>query len=123
MSLMWLYNSAYLAIGPAAVGIAFVTISLAADFDKVKLLICEARSKPIRLATYALHIAAPLLLSLSSSGFLNWFVGFLLYMLLTFPVMLVALAALLAVIIKARSRLSKTQRCCRRSKFLQDLVL
>ncbi|AAL62736.1 hypothetical protein PAE0353 [Pyrobaculum aerophilum str. IM2] len=108
---------------PAAVGIAFVTISLAADFDKVKLLICEARSKPIRLATYALHIAAPLLLSLSSSGFLNWFVGFLLYMLLTFPVMLVALAALLAVIIKARSRLSKTQRCCRRSKFLQDLVL
>ncbi|RFA95320.1 hypothetical protein [Pyrobaculum aerophilum] len=104
LSLMWLYNSAYLAIGLAIIGIAFVTISLAADFDKVKLLICEARSKPIRLATYALHIAAPLLLNLSNSGFLNWFVGFSLYVLLTFAVIFVVLATLLTIIIKAEGK-------------------
>lgn len=105
LSLMWLYNSAYLAIGLAIIGIAFVTISLAANFDKVKLLICEARSKPIRLATYALHIAALLLLlSLSDPGFLNWFVGFSLYVLLTFAVIFVVLATLLTIIIKAEGK-------------------
>ena len=68
LSLMWLYNSTYIAIGLAAMGMAYVTISLAADFDKGKLLICEARSKPIRLAAYALHTAALFfLLSLSGS--------------------------------------------------------